>query len=286
VECFYALQSFGLHSDQIPISSSNGKLKIKNHLKWLEFCRLKEDSTTKYGGGPGGNGNRKRFDKIIECPNQEDVLFGRGRPIMRHPGNIFLRNIVQSKVDEYSNAKSKKGATDVTWSVVRMLKGKFGTRFLKEESMESDGLGWIEVSNDIARQKVRAAFRDFRTKMNKTTLSTTKTPTAATNSSSLSVTNEAATTTSTLTKTTKQEEEENSVSLPSAGKLPSSTISSTDNKIKSILSLASSSSVVRQGSFKQQTQQSDSSTSAFLTMDGSVAKNRQHCFCFGGSVNN
>merc|ERR1711992_180084 len=151
-----------------------------------------------------------------------------------------MGNIVQSKLEEYSNAKSKKGATDVTWSVVRMLKGKYGTRFLKEENMESDGLGWIEVSNDIARQKVRAAFRDFRTKMKKNTPSTTKSPTAATNSPS-SVTTEAGTTTSTSTKITKQQqEEENSVSLPLAGTLPSSTISSTNNKIKTILSLASS----------------------------------------------
>merc|ERR1719464_2289600 len=118
-----------------------------------------------------------------------------------------------------------------------MLKGKYGARFLKEENIESDGLGWIEVSNETARQKVRAAFRDFRTKMNKTTTA----PTAATNSSSLSVITEAAS---------------------------SSISSSTKNKIQTILSLSSS----------QQIQQSDSSTSAFLTMDGSVAKNQQSCF--------
>merc|ERR1711971_627007 len=173
VECIYALQSFGLHWDQIPISSSTGKLKAKHHLKWLKLCRLKEDSITNYEGGPCDNVNRNRFDKIIECPNQMDVLFGRGRPAMRHPGNVLLRDIVQSKMEEYSNAKSKKAGTEITWSVVRMLKGKYGARFLKEENIEKEVLGWVEVSNDIARTKIRAAFRDFRSKMNKTP--TTKT---------------------------------------------------------------------------------------------------------------
>ena len=121
VECIYALQSFGIDADQVPISSSSGKLKTMQHAKWLEFRCMKEESLKIQG---------HKFDRIIECPNQTDVLFGRGRPIMRHPGNAVLRSIVQLKLEEYANAKSKKETTDVTWEVVRTLKGKYGARFL------------------------------------------------------------------------------------------------------------------------------------------------------------
>ena len=152
----YALQSFGIHSDQIPVNISTGRLKTKQHSKWLQLCQLKEDSLKKYG---------YKFDRIIECPNNKDILFGRGRPIMRHPGNAIMRNIVQSKLEEYSNSRSKKESILVTWDVVRLLKGKYGARFLKEENGENNGLGWVEVSNDTARSKVRIAFRDARTKI-------------------------------------------------------------------------------------------------------------------------
>ena len=133
VKCIYAFQLFGLDSNQIPISSSTGKLKTKHHPKWLEFCHLKEDSIKNHGGRLDNNDNRKRFNKIIECPNQEDMLFGWDCPIMRHHGNTLLWNIVQSKLDKYSNVKSKKEAADVTWSVVLLLKGKFGAHFWKKK---------------------------------------------------------------------------------------------------------------------------------------------------------
>jgi hypothetical protein len=136
-------------------------------LKWLEFRRLKEESLKHHGHG-------HEFDRIIECPKQTDVLFGRGRPIMRHPGNATLRSVVQLKLEEYSSAKSKKQTTDVTWEVVRILKNQFCARFLKEENIENNGLGWVEVSNEIARQKVRIAFRDLRTKILKTNASEEK----------------------------------------------------------------------------------------------------------------
>lgn len=165
VECIYALQSFGIDSDQVPISSSSGKLKTKQHAKWLEFRRLKEECLKQHG---------HKFDRIIECPKHTDVLFGRGRPIMRHPGNAVLRSIVQMKLEEYASAKSKKETTDVTWDVVRTLKGKYGVRFLKEENIANSGLGWVEVSNEIARQKVRIAFRDLRTKTIKINAAETK----------------------------------------------------------------------------------------------------------------
>jgi hypothetical protein len=179
VECLYALQTFGIPSDQVPIVPSTGKVILKNHLKWLELCKLKDDNFKMYGR----EWEFDRYHQIIECPSHSDILFGRGRPIMNHPGNAVLRNVVRLKLEEYCNVPSNKQATTLTWEVVRILKDKYGARFLKEETTESNGLGWIEVSNDTARLKVRVAFRDKRTKLFKTTAATATATATATASS-------------------------------------------------------------------------------------------------------
>ena len=247
VECIYALQSFGIHSDQIPVNSSSGKLKTKQHSKWLELRRLKEDSLKNHG---------RQFDPIIECPNQSDVLFGRGRPIMRHPGNAVLRNVVQLKLEEYASAKSKKQTTDVTWEVVRTLKGKFGARFLKEENIENSGLGWIEVSNETARQKVRIAFRDLRTKMMKTNAAKIEGKS----------TNEHLKMNGTSGSIMKAKRKGDSIPPCTT---PSVATSFTITTFTPPLLRIDSSQHVRQG---------DSSTSAFLGMDGIDMKRQRRCF--------
>jgi hypothetical protein len=231
----YALQSFGIHSDQIPINSSTGRLKTKQHSKWLHLCQLKEDSLKKHGC---------KFDRIIECPQPADVLFGRGRPIMRHPGNAIMRDIVHSRLEEYSKSRSKKESIQVTWDVVRLLKGKYGARFLKEENVENNGLGWVEVSNDTARSKVRIAFRDARTKILK--------------SAEMETTNNTATI--------------NSVTINTAKDMCA--VDSSNTKRKSEAATVSSlSAAIPFRKIDSQVQHNDSSTSAFLAMNGNQNTN-------------
>ena len=147
VECMYAIQSFGILTEQMPVNTTTGKIKIKHHLKWLDL-RLQKENALK---------ENKPFNKI-ECPMIKDVLFGRGWPIMKHPGNVTLRSIIDSKLEEYENEKTKRGKTLIAYSVVCVVKQKGGGgRFLKEDSG-----WWVEVSNDMARQKVSIAFRDAR----------------------------------------------------------------------------------------------------------------------------
>ena len=189
IECLYALQSFGIPSSQIPLvgaisshkkrkrktetkrkSTPNGgkennskDLKLDNHNKWLELCQLKERNMTLFDKKWKSYGDNNYQPKIIECPNHSDILSGRGNGVNRHPGNTVLQNIVVSKLDEYMNLKSSVNEiTKLTWDVVHLLRNEYGARFLKEETIESNGkLGcWIEVSNEEARLKVRIAFRD------------------------------------------------------------------------------------------------------------------------------
>jgi hypothetical protein len=159
IECMYALQSFGILSEQIPINTTTGKVKTKQHLEWLNLKLQKERALKE----------NEPFNKI-ECPMMKDVLFGRGWPIMKHPGNVMLRNIIDSKLEEYQNEKTKRGKTLIAYAVVYMIKQEgIGGKFLKEDSG-----WWVEVSNDMARQKVSIAFRDARKQKSNNTRSNGK----------------------------------------------------------------------------------------------------------------
>jgi hypothetical protein len=154
MECIYVLESFGIPSKQNPLNIATGEIDKTNYKRWVGLCAAREE-------------NLKLHKQIVECPNHSDILFGRGQIVMNHPGNIMFRNFIQSKLEVYSNVRSKKESTQWTWGAVRTLKHEYGARFLKEEKFGEDITAWTEVSNEIARSKVRIAFRDARTRLTK-----------------------------------------------------------------------------------------------------------------------
>lgn len=79
---------------------------------------------------------------------------------MNHPGNTMFRNLIHCNLEVYSNLQTRTESTAWTWGFVRKLKRENGARFLKEERIGTDTTVWIEVSNEMARNKVRIAFRD------------------------------------------------------------------------------------------------------------------------------
>jgi hypothetical protein len=145
-ECQYSLQSFGIDARSIPINTNSGKRKTKQHLKWIELRQMKEAAIR------CGN----VFDGI-DCPHLKDILFGRGRPIMRHPGNVVFRNILESRLTDYNTATTKKEKSEIVLAVVRQIRS-WSWRFLREDSRG----WWVEVTDDVARQKVSIGFRDVR----------------------------------------------------------------------------------------------------------------------------
>jgi len=155
VECVYALQTFGIQAHDIPINTTTGKRKTQNHQKWVELQQKRD----------GAIAENKSF-LAIECPKQNDILFGRGWPKMGHPGNVLFRNLIQTRLEDYNNSRSKGEKTTMAYSIVLELKEN-RARFLREDEING---GWIEVSNELARKKVSIAFRCFRraeTKSNK-----------------------------------------------------------------------------------------------------------------------
>jgi hypothetical protein len=67
---------------------------------------------------------------------------------------------MENKLDSYDNsANTKREKTLIAWSIVYELRDVHQSRFLKEDKTTG---WWIEVTNDIARQKVSIGFRDLR----------------------------------------------------------------------------------------------------------------------------
>ena len=141
-------------------------LRLDNHSKWLELCRLKESNIKACGSIWKGETNNyygyNSHQIIIECPNHSDILSGRGKGVSNHPGNQLLASIVLSKLDEYVVLTSYTETIKLTKEVVHLLKNEYGARFLSQETTETNGnLGcWVEISDEEARRKVRLAFRD------------------------------------------------------------------------------------------------------------------------------
>jgi len=147
LECIYALQTFGIQAHHVPINTTTGKLKTPNHEKWVEWQQNRDGAIAK----------NKSF-LAIECPEQNDILFGRGWPTMGHPGNALFRNLIQTRLEYYDSCRSKREKTRMAYSIVLHFKEN-GARFLREDQVSG---GWIEVSDEMARQKVSIAFRDIR----------------------------------------------------------------------------------------------------------------------------
>lgn len=93
-------------------------------------------------------------------PTASTVVIGKGSVPKKAPGNRKLRAIVQEKVPEYVNAKSKM----VKSSIVTDIYFAIEEACLKEGSsppfVRYDKDGYSRSSESIAREKITSAFRD------------------------------------------------------------------------------------------------------------------------------
>ena len=184
-ECKYALRSFGIPVDRLPIDleskakyvTKNKQYDLKHHRKWLSMRAAKEtamfaaigrDSSGRLvnpniketGGSFKGvmKVAREIRSKFVECPRHEDCLFGKGRPAMYHPGNIAMRRLLDAKIKRFE-AMVPLQKSIVVWEVVNEIKRGTG-RFLKEDT---DHAGLFVIADDeTAFKKIAIAFRDLK----------------------------------------------------------------------------------------------------------------------------
>jgi hypothetical protein len=93
---------------------------------------------------------------VIYNPLQNDVLFGRGKPLQERPGNVRFREILEKHMGK-CDLDDKGASAKVSACIVHLVKEE-GGRFLKELN---DG-GWFEVDEATARTKASHAFRTRR----------------------------------------------------------------------------------------------------------------------------
>ena len=91
-------------------------------------------------------------------PTMHDVICGRGRKAFNHVGNERFRKLVESRLEEYSNAAAKLEKSYILSDIVCEVRQRSPQGgFVKRDS--SSGR-WYEVGDFLAREKTSQAFRD------------------------------------------------------------------------------------------------------------------------------
>jgi hypothetical protein len=156
------LKSFGIPGEHVPFSSGlMAKEEMKTHLHWVQLQQSKEELL--YGGTKDPTVACFDIESVlVECPQNEDCLFGKGRAIMKHPGTLAMHNMLKCNMDRW-NAASFKEKNGITWEVVHEILNS-GGRYLQQDPCH----GWfVPVEDDVARQKVSIAFRDMAKRIRK-----------------------------------------------------------------------------------------------------------------------
>ena len=130
--------SFGFPIDALPVSDC-GELKRERHRELLKAKRKCEVLS---------------LDPVL-IPSNNDILFGRGKPYQKHPGNLRLGLVVESLAGRYGELSNKE-KTALAQEVLTKMKNA-GIKFLKQV----DGV-WQSVDDSCSREKISNTFRSIR----------------------------------------------------------------------------------------------------------------------------
>ena len=102
---------------------------------------------------------------IVDAPEPFDVLFGRGKPTQKHPGNKLLRLLIDQNCHRYNKAprREKRAIANEIVQGIKSNSGKLPGRFLQPceggPEREDDPAGWKEATDNVAIDKVSHCFR-------------------------------------------------------------------------------------------------------------------------------
>lgn len=177
VECQSFLMPFGIPIDKTTFPlRSDGTVNLINLSKWFQRIGIEERAlspnqyqaigyaakvedegggmtTTMATLGPSSESNNGE----VLVPTPFDVIMGRGRRGQRAAGNQHYRQLLLTYRSKYESANNFE-KTLVAELVLKIMKER-GCRFLKKSD---DAVGWVEVSDEVAREKISHAFRNLR----------------------------------------------------------------------------------------------------------------------------
>ncbi|KAL3925509.1 MAG: hypothetical protein SGARI_005829, partial [Bacillariaceae sp.] len=100
-------------------------------------------------------------------PKNNDILFGRGKPFQNHPGNRKMLGLIDQYKQQYAESPRDR-KRPIVEEIIGMLTTD-GGRFLKRYSEDVNSNWWVEVTRQVAFDKVSHAFRSrSRPKQDKT----------------------------------------------------------------------------------------------------------------------
>lgn len=144
----FELQTFGIPAEDSPMSH-DGAWSTQRHQEWIAALRLRDENQRE---------NKLQQSSTTCSPRRFDVLFGKSKEAREHTGNLRALHLCDMHWSKYEQS-SKYGKTEVAEKIVSIIQESNG-RFLKSEK----GV-WVEVSDDVAREKVSHFFRHMRAKM-------------------------------------------------------------------------------------------------------------------------
>jgi hypothetical protein len=111
---------------------------------------------------------RETIDRCVSDKEitRNDVLLGRGAASDRFEGNVHFRTLVRAHKDEYSSSMHPQGKAFIAQQIVQTIQANQG-RFLRkiklpdERVQDIDSTMWEIVSDSVAIEKVKQAFRDM-----------------------------------------------------------------------------------------------------------------------------
>lgn len=99
--------------------------------------------------------NKTLNDKIIFETREEDILCGKEKHCVSHPGSLNFRAVIDKYASKYQEAVTKQEKMNVTKEIYDSL-GTQNSRFLKYNAKAE---GWEELSSLLARDKISHALR-------------------------------------------------------------------------------------------------------------------------------
>jgi hypothetical protein len=142
-ELRYHLMTYGFPSDCLPYSSDGEELLLNAQNKWLSRRKKKENAMK----------NSAVF-RALDLPGCRDVCLGRGSASHQHVGNVYMRTLMSTLLEEYRVGSSSQ-RQGLNRRLVRMVR-EGGGRFLTKTSG-----GWFEEVIDEAgiERRVGGSFR-------------------------------------------------------------------------------------------------------------------------------
>lgn len=115
----------------------------------------KNSSSTSSGRGRGSSLKLLPEDFV---PSFQEVIVGRGRKIANHPGNVHLKTIVRSKLEDYSTANDKTHKSYIISQIFQEIReGSDHGGFVKKDPETGH---WYCVKDACARTNIAQCFRD------------------------------------------------------------------------------------------------------------------------------